>query len=309
MREKLRVPAALVGSGLAGALVAVQSRVNGGLSQQIGNGFVTAAVSFGFGLIILIVIVALSSRAKRGVGRLVSEVRTRRFPVWALFGGASGAFFVLMQGLVATVVGVALFTVGVVAGQVLGGLVMDRVGIGPGGRVDPSLLRIAGTVLAIVAVGISAAGEFGEGSPWLVLFPFIAGAAVAWQSASNGLVRAAAESAVTATFLNFVVGTAILLVVAGVSVAVNGWPENWPAEPIYYVGGLSGVIIIAIASILVRVTGVLLLSMSNVAGQLLASVALEAGLPLAGGVTVGMLIGTLVALVAVVIAAVPGRAR
>jgi transporter family-2 protein len=47
--------------------------------------------------------------------------------------------------------------------------------------------------------------------------------------------------------------------------------------------------------------------MSNVAGQLIASVLLEAGLPLAGGVTAAMAVGTAVALAAVVIASLPGR--
>jgi transporter family-2 protein len=47
--------------------------------------------------------------------------------------------------------------------------------------------------------------------------------------------------------------------------------------------------------------------MSNVAGQLIASVALEAGLPLAGGVSAGLLAGAAVALVAVAIAAIPRR--
>jgi transporter family-2 protein len=123
----------------------------------------------------------------------------------------------------------------------------------------------------------------------------------------NGLVRAAAQSAIASTFVNFVVGTAVLAVAAAVSVATQGWPENWPSEPWFYVGGVIGVIFIAVAAILVRLTGVLLLSMSNVAGQLIASVLLEAGLPLAGGVTAAMAVGTAVALAAVVIASLPGR--
>lgn len=308
VHEKLRVPAALLASGAAGMLMAAQSRVNGGLSQEIGNGYLAALVSFGSGLAMLAVIVLCSRRARAGVRRLVGEVRDGHYPVWGLLGGSCGAFFVLSQGLVASVIGVALFTVGVVAGQVLGGLLMDRVGLGPGGRVDPSPRRIIGTGLAIAAVAISVAGGFGGGSPWLVIVPFIAGIGISWQSAVNGLVRAAAQSAVTATFLNFVVGTALLAVVAAISVGAQGWPQHWPTQPVLYLGGISGVIFIAVASMIVRIAGVLLLSMSNVAGQLIASVLLEAGVPLAGGVSTGLLIGAAVALVAVAIAAAPGRA-
>lgn len=308
VHERLRVPAALLASGFAGMFVALQSRLNGGLSNAIDSGYVAAVVSFGSGLVILTVIVLTVPRARRGVRLLAAEVRSGHFPVWGLFGGACGAAFVLSQGLVATVIGLALFTVGIVAGQVLGGLVMDRLGLGPGGRVAPSLQRIVGTGLVVVAVAISVSGGVaGGGSVWLVIVPLVAGAAVAWQSAVNGLVRSAAQSAVTATFLNFLVGTAVLAVAATVSIAVRGWPEVWPTEPALYLGGATGVIFIALAALLVRTTGVLLLSMSNVAGQLIAAVLLELGVPLAGGVTPAMLLGAAVALGAVALAAVPGR--
>ncbi|WP_244303001.1 hypothetical protein [Leucobacter coleopterorum] len=59
---------------------------------------------------------------------------------------------------------------------------------------------------------------------------------------------------------------------------------------------------------LVRTAGVLLLSMSNVAGQLIAAVAFEAGIPLADGLTPGLIAGSAVSLLAVVIAALPSRA-
>lgn len=310
-RRSIPVWAALVGSGLAGMLVALQSRINGGLSQELGNGYLTAAVSFGSGLIVMLVVAALAPSARTGVSRLRTELRSRHLPVWALTGGACGAFFVLGQGLVASVVGLALFTVGIVGGQVLGGLLIDRIGLGPGGIVRPSPQRIIGTVLAVVAVVLSVLADLGaQGHDparlWLVLIPVGAGLAIAWQSAVNGLVRSAAHSAITATLVNFIVGTAVLLVVAAISVGVQGWPDRWPTEPWHYIGGFVGTIFIAIAAMLVRTAGVLLLSMSNVAGQLVASVAFEAGLPLADGVTPGLLAGAAVALLAVTIAALPG---
>ncbi|QIM15903.1 DMT family transporter [Leucobacter insecticola] len=307
-----RVPvwAALVGSGLAGVLVAVQSRVNGGLSQQLGNGYVTAAVSFGSGLVIMCLMMFASPGARRGLGRLRTELGSRRLPVWTLFGGAAGAFFVLAQGLVAPLTGLALFTVGIVAGQVLGGLVLDRIGLGPGGRMDPTLFRLLGTALAVVAVIVAVWSNLGNlHVVWLVVFPVAIGVFVAAQSMVNGIVRAAAQSAITSTFVNFVVGTTILVVAAAISVGVSGWPSEWPSVPWYYIGGVTGTIFIAIAAMLVRAAGVLLLSMSNVAGQLVAAVAFEAGIPLADGLTPGLVAGSAIALVAVVIAALPKRSQ
>ena len=306
--RKLPVWAALLGSGLAGVLVALQSRVNGGLSQELGNGYVTAAVSFGSGLVIMCVLMLASRRARAGLTQLRTEVRERRLPVWTLFGGVAGALFVLGQGLVAPLTGLALFTVGIVAGQVLGGLVLDRVGLGPGGRINPTPFRLIGTGLAVVAVIVAVASDLESlHLVWLVVFPVIVGACVAGQSMVNGIVRAAARSAITSTFVNFVVGTTILVIAALISIGVSGWPESWPTSPIYYIGGIIGTIFIAIAAMLVRAAGVLLLSMSNVAGQLVAAVAFEAGIPLAHGLTPGLIAGSAVALLAVVIAALPSR--
>ncbi|WP_087010842.1 DMT family transporter [Leucobacter sp. 7(1)] len=304
--------AALLGSGLAGVLVALQSRINGGLSQQIGNGYVTAAVSFAIGLVVMTVVLLASRKGRAGLGRVRTEVRTRRLPAWTLIGGAGGAFFVLSQGLVAPLTGLALFTVGIVAGQVLGGLVLDRIGLGPGGRIDPTPTRIAGTVLAVIAVIVSV-GFSGDATDqsvlWLVVFPVFVGVLVSAQSMVNGLVRSAAQSAITATFVNFVVGTTLLGLIAVISVATSGWPTEWPSSPVYYLGGVIGTIFIAVAAMLVRTAGVLLLSMSNVAGQLLAALAFDAGAPLGGGLTLGLVAGTAVALLAVVIAALPWRPR
>lgn len=304
---KLQLAATLVGSGLAGVLVALQSRVNGGLAQHIGSGFVAAAISFSGGLVVICLVLALSRRGRRGVTKMRQEVAAGRLPVWALLGGVGGGAFVLTQGLIAPLTGVALFTVGIVAGQVAGGLAMDRLGLGPGGRISATPTRLVGTGLAIVAVIVTVAGSYSGGLVLLVLVPVIVGAGMAAQSMVNGLVRAAAESAVTATLMNFIVGTVLLVTVAAVSVLMNGWPTSWPTQWWMYCGGLVGVIFIAVAAVLVRRAGVLLLSMSNVAGQLVAAMFFELGFPLAGGLTPALVVGTGIALLAVTIAALPSR--
>lgn len=303
---------ALIGGGISGALTAVQTRLNGGLGQAIGDGYLTAAFSFITGLVILVIALCFSRRAQRGMRLVGDELRSKRLPIWALSGGACGAVFVIGQSAVAPLLGVALFTVSVVAGQVLGGLVLDRIGVGPGGRVDPSLARVLGSVLVVVAVVLSVVADLLGGADyvaalWLVIIPLIAGIAVAWQAGVNGLLRSAAQSVTAATLISFIVGTVFVVIIAGVSVGVNGWPSAWPADPLLYVGGPLGVIVVALLALLVRPAGVLLLGMSNVAGQLVASVVLEATVPLAGGVTVWLILGTVVALGALVIASLPPR--
>ncbi|MGR4010354.1 DMT family transporter [Leucobacter sp. 1207-22] len=309
-RRSARTPvwAALLLSGFAGMLVATQSRMNGQLSVEIGNGYVAAAISFTIGLVIVSAIVACSPKGRRGIGRVRKEITTGRLPVWALFGGLGGALFVLGQGTITPIVGVALYTIGIVAGQVIGGLVLDTTGLGPGGRMRTSPTRLTGATLVIIAVAITAFADIHDwiGLLWLVL-PILFGAAVSMQSVANGLVRSAAQSALTATFGNFIVGASTLCVAALVSVLLNGLPESLPATPWLYFGGPIGVLFIAIAAALVRTAGVLMLSMSNVAGQLVAAVAFEVFLPLSAGVTVSLLCGAVIALLGVVVAALPSK--
>jgi transporter family-2 protein len=139
----------------------------------------------------------------------------------------------------------------------------------------------------------------------LMLLPFTAGLGAAWQQAVNGRVRSAAESALTATVGNFAVGTAALVVVMLVHAASVGWPESMPTEPWLYAGGAIGCVFIAGQAVLVRIVGVLVLALCGVAGQLAAALSLDLFAPAAGRpvdpATIG---GTLLALVAVVIASV-----
>ncbi|MEV4668584.1 DMT family transporter [Microbacterium sp. LWO12-1.2] len=310
--RKFPVWFALLGSGVAGVLVAVQSQSNAALSGEIGDGYLASSISFCSGMLVMLTLLLFSARSRQSLRRVHAQVRAGVLPVWTLTGGACGAFFVLGQGLAAPATGLALFTVGIVGGQVLGGLLIDRIGIGPGGVVMPSLQRIIGMVLAVGAVAISVLTDPGSfdavgRQAWLILIPIAAGIAVAWQSAVNGRLRIAADSATTATTVNFAVGSAVLLIAAIVSVSLHGWPQHWPGSPAYYIGGFVGTLFIGLAAIFVRTVGVLLLSMSNVAGQLLAAIVFESALPLAGGSTPGLLGGVAVALCAVTIAALPRR--
>ncbi|MCI0156317.1 DMT family transporter [Leifsonia shinshuensis] len=297
---------ALVFAMLCGAGIALQSRINGELGSRLGDGVTAAAISFGSGLLILIVAMAIAPVGRRGLGRVVAALRGRELPWWYVAGGAAGAFLVLSQGVAAAVLGVALFTVSVVAGQTVSGLVLDRVGLGPGGRRPITPARLAGAIIALAAVTWAVSSQFGGGVPvWLMLFPLIAGLGLGWQQAVNGQVRVVAESALTATFINFAVGTTVLLVLMAVDWNVRGLPNPLPAEPWLYAGGAIGCVFIAAAALLVRVTGVLLLGLATVAGQLVTALLLDVLAPTSTrAVAFSTIGGTLLALVAVAVASV-----
>ncbi len=311
MAERGSVGLAVGGAVLIGALTALQARINGSLGAELGDGFVAAAISFSSGLLILIALSALIPGGRRGFGRLVGGIRSRSIPPWMLLGGLLGAFTVASQGLTVATIGVALFTVGFVAGQTTGGLVLDRIGYGPAGVVPVTVRRLIGALLAIAGVVVCLSGDaLGAVPPWMLVVPVIAGAGVAWQQGTNGRLRVRVESPLTATLVNFIGGTVVLLVAAGVHVAVVGAPRTVPTEPWLYIGGAVGVIYIFLSSVVVRRTGVLLLGLGSVVGLLATSVLLDALWPApAAPSTLVALLAAAVAIGGVTVAAVPFRRR
>lgn len=311
MAERGTVGVAVGGAVLIGALTALQARINGTLGAEIGDGFVAAAVSFSSGLVILVVLSALIPGGRRGFGRLVAGIRTRTIPPWMLLGGLVGAFTVASQGLTVATIGVALFTVGFVAGQTTGGMVLDRVGYGPAGVVPVTVRRLVGALLAIAGVVVCLSGDALGGVPlWMLVVPAIAGAGVAWQQGTNGRLRVRVESPLTATLVNFIGGTVVLVIAAGVHVGLVGAPRTIPTEPWLYLGGAVGVIYIFLSSVVVRRTGVLLLGLGSVVGLLTTSVLLDALWPApAAPSTPVALLAAAVAIAGVAVAAVPWRRR
>lgn len=304
--------ARLVGGLLAfagGAFLAVQGRLNGELGHVFGDGFLAALVSFGGGLALLLLGVPTTPAGRAGFGRLWSSLREGRIRWWQCVGGACGAFFVATQGLTVAALGVAVFTVAAVGAQAVSSLLVDRAGVGPAGRVPLTGPRVAGAALAVVAVAVAVADEFGDPSAlWLALLPALAGLGLGWQQAVNGLVREAARSTRVTTLVNFGTGTAVLLVVCAVDVAMRGLPTAAPTEPWFYAGGALGVCTIGSAVLAVRRLGVLLVGLCQVAGQLVGALAVDLFAPAAGGqVSVFALVGTALTLIAVVVAALPGR--
>ncbi|KQM82882.1 DMT family transporter [Agromyces sp. Leaf222] len=291
-------------AAIGGALTAVQSRVNGQLAASIGDAYTAAAISFGSGLLILLVALAIWKPGRAGFANVGSELRAGRVSWWMLLGGVAGAWFVATQGLSAGVIGVALFTVSIVAGQTVGGVVFDLIGLGPAGRRPLTATRAIGALLALGAVTWTLSSEIGGAAPvLLVLLPFTAGFGAAWQQAVNGRIRVAASSALTSTFVNFAVGTAVLVTVMVVHSSLVGWPTSLPGEAWLYTGGMIGCVFIAVQAVVVRVIGVLVLALAGVVGQLTAALALDVLVPVGGqAVDLATIGGAALALVAVVIA-------
>ena len=164
---------------------------------------------------------------------------------WQLLGGVAGASLVASQGITVGTIGVALFVVAVVAGQTSSGLAVDHAGLGPAGRRAVTGTRVLGAALTLAAVVVSVSGRLeGAGALTgaallLALLPLLAGAATSWQQAVNGRVSAAGGP-MAAALVNFVVGTACLVLLLGLSFALAGELTGFPGDWWLYTGGTHG---------------------------------------------------------------------
>jgi transporter family-2 protein len=311
MRDRLRV-VGIAAAVIGGGGVAAQSKINGALGGHLHDGFAAALISFGSGLILVALINASRAASRDGLRALSASLRNGSLRWWECLGGVCGAALVASQGLTVTALGVAIFTVAVVAGQMFASLAVDRVGVGPNGPQPLTGPRVVGAVVAVGAVIVAVADRVG--SPRTLayaLLPLIAGAATAWQQAVNGRVRSASGSVPAATLVNFTMGTAALTIAYGVDVAFRGTPTgDLPTAPWYYLGGLVGAVFIAIFAAVVRHTGVLLLGLGIVAGQLVAALLIDVIDPTADGPPSALTFaGVALTLVAVGIAAAPNPLR
>lgn len=304
-----RLALALVAAFGAGALVALQTRINGELGLRLGDGFLAAFISFGSGFVILALASLVWRPGRLGIARVVEALRERSIPWWLVLGGAGGAIFVLGQGLTAGVVGVALFTIAVVCGQTVSSLLLDHRGLARMPSRPATPRRIVGAALAVVAVVIAVSDRLRPDTPLLVLLvPLAAGLAVGWQQAVNGQVRQVARSAFAATFGNFLVGTVVLGIALAVHLVVAGWSIEPVTDAWLYIGGLIGCFFIAAQAVIVRLTGVLVMGLAVLTGQLAASVAFDLLLPVTvEAVHLVTVVGAGLVLVAVVVAAIPAR--
>jgi transporter family-2 protein len=305
-----RRAAAVALAVLCGAALAVQSRINGELAVRLDDAIAAAVVSFGSGLIMLIVIIPGTPAGRRGLRALRDAIRGHRLRVWQCLGGVCGAFLVATQGLAVATLGVAVFIVAVVAGQSASGLVVDRLGAGPGGSRPVTVPRLAGAVLTVLAVVLAVADRIEHpGALVLAALPALAGIGIAWQQAVNGHVRTASGSAMVAGFINFSTGTVALLVAFAVTLAVRGFPQGaLPTDWWLYVGGLLGIVFIALGAAVVRYTGVLLLGLGMIAGQVTGALLIDLFLPAAAGRPGwNTVTGALLTLLAVAIAVLPPR--
>jgi len=267
-------------------MIAVQARANGELSHRLDNGLQAALVSFGSGLIIIFVITLFNTKIKEGIKNLRQSVATKEIARWKLFAGALGGSFVAIQTQIVPLIGVAIYSVASIAGQTAMSLIVDRIGLTGGGKKLISPRRVLAAFLTVLAVLVSVWDRIDANnlSMLAVTAGGIAGAIVGIQRALNGQINEYSKQSFTTSLLNFMTGTAFLLVliVTGLILGKNEL-SPLPSGPWWiYTGGVIGVIYIAFTSTIVQHLGVLTFTLFSVGGQLVGSLIIDLVSPTEG---------------------------
>jgi transporter family-2 protein len=273
-------------AALSGAMIALQARANGELSHRLDNGLQAALVSFGSGLIIIFVITLFNTKIKAGIKNLRRAVANKEIARWKLFAGALGGSFVAIQTQIVPLIGVAIYSVASIAGQTAMSLIVDRIGLTGGGKKLISPRRVLAAFLTVIAVLVSVWDRIDANnlSMLAVTAGGIAGAIVGIQRALNGQINEYSKQSFTTSLLNFMTGTAFLLIliITGLILGKNEL-SPLPSGPWWiYTGGVIGVIYIAFTSTIVQHLGVLTFTLFSVGGQLVGSLIIDLVSPTAG---------------------------
>ncbi|MGW6791552.1 DMT family transporter [Streptomyces chartreusis] len=272
----------------AGMVVPVQARLNSELSHRLDDGIAAAAISFASGFVLLSLLALFSPGLRGALRRLAGASWDRRLPRRYMLAGVLGGTFALAQSTAALVTGIAVFTVSAIAGQTLGGLIVDSRAIGGGMRQRPDTARLTGAAVILIAAVAAALPRFTDTpTPTTIVLPALAAVAAGFllgiQQALNGASTAASGSPLAATWLNFFVGAVFLGTAWGVKTLIRGTAgAPLPTSVWVYLGGLCGTVFIGASAFLVRRIGVLLLGMASIAGQLTSSIALDFLVPSSG---------------------------
>ena len=107
---------------LMGAVLSLQPAINATMARILGNPLLAASISISISLLIVSVLWLIWFNDVSDFSRF------RELPWWVVVGGVVGATFVAGSIVTAPVLGVALFFVCMVAGQLIGSTIIDHIG-------------------------------------------------------------------------------------------------------------------------------------------------------------------------------------
>ena len=277
---------------LIGVVVALQSRVNGQLSVDLNSGLAAALISFLTGWFILFLLVFGIKKERTGLILIFKGIKRKQLTWWEVAGGILGGCFVAVQSITVPQIGVALFTISVVAGQTVSSLFVDKAGLSSSGKQKITLARTLGALATLIAVFIAVYPDLTNSEfRFLPLsMALIVGVFASIQQGLNGRVNAVAKRPLATAWLNFATGAVVIVIALSINLALGAEIAPLPNNFWVYTGGSLGLIFVAVSAYIFQHLGVLNFVILSIAGQLAGAVAIDWFVPAKAGSLNGYLI-------------------
>ena len=131
-----------------GAALSLQPPINTVMARTVGNPLLASSISIAISLAFVITVWLAFSRGAGDLSRLTL------LPWWVTLGGVIGVFFVLGGVTISREMGIALFFVCVVAGQLVGSTLVDQFGAFGSPQKPITMLKLAGIALVLLGAAL-----------------------------------------------------------------------------------------------------------------------------------------------------------
>ncbi len=262
-----------------GSLLALQAAANVQLSTAMGSPIGASTLQLGIGAGLLLGVATLAGSL--GALRLLDGAEP-----WALVGGLGSAVYITAGILLFPRLG-ALVAIGLfIAGQMAASLALDGFGWLGVAQETPGIAALVGAAAVVAGIwmvvrsqaGADAVEEAAGRRRWLAL-GLTAGAVLPVQGAINAELNAELDAAIAVGAFSFVVATvAMALALIGVLAVGAPRPQVTPLQRVPWwgwLGGLCGATYVTSVFLLIPDIGAAPVVVLTVAGQQLASVAVD----------------------------------
>lgn len=131
-----------------GACVSLQPPINVVMARTLGSPWLAVSISIAISLVLALFMWVAWGKAAGDLSQI------KELPWWVVIGGTVGVLFVLGGISVAPVLGIALFFVCVVAGQLFASTLIDHYGAFGAQREPIDTVKIVGLVLVLVGAAL-----------------------------------------------------------------------------------------------------------------------------------------------------------
>ncbi|WP_412518685.1 DMT family transporter [Staphylococcus simulans] len=266
---------------VAGMVVPVQTSINTKLVRYTHSSFYSSAISFSVGALFLFVVNLMMSP-----GRFTPSFFAGQSLNYTWFvGGLLGVLFLTGNLLLFPKLGASLTVIITIAGQIIMGVMIDTFGW-LGAKTEPfTLLKLLGVILLFIGIIVMnyvrnqpKAEQSSAVLPWLAI-GFVFGFGPPIQTAINSQLGQQVHSSLFASLISFTMGAIALIIITACvnrSFKLSTYePDVGKIKPVYFIGGVLGVVFVTVNIILMPHLGAALTTIVGMLGQMLMGVIID----------------------------------